>query len=285
MMNLLPSPWVDQFDALLAEARKSLVLCSPYIGREPCDRVAHRVRNDSSPGTFEVFVVTDLSRDNVVSGVTDADALATLVEAVPSATVRFLPSLHAKVYVADYAQAIVTSSNMTTAGLRRNFEYGVRCSELETVRRIRDDVLQYALLGSLVDNAQLKRIAEIATDLREIHVRAQRTVKRSLRLEFDRRLRLAEDEIIRVRSAGRTLHAIFADAIMHVLRQGPLRTADIHLAVRGIHPDLCDDAVDRVIDGRHFGKKWKHAVRTAQQHLKKEGRVRFEQGLWWYVQE
>jgi hypothetical protein len=43
---------------------------------------------------------------------------------------------------------------------------------------------------------------------------------------------------------------------------------------------LCDDEVDRVIDGRHFGKKWKHAVRTAQQHLRRKGLIALEGELW-----
>ena len=46
--------------------------------------------------------------------------------------------------------------------------------------------------------------------------------------------------------------------------------------VAAIHPDLCDDSVDRVINGIHFGKKWKHAVRTAQQSLKNKGTIVLE---------
>jgi hypothetical protein len=50
--------------------------------------------------------------------------------------------------------------------------------------------------------------------------------------------------------------------------------------VQALHPDLCDDLVDRVIDGQHFGKKWKHAVRTAQQHLKRQGQIELHEGRW-----
>jgi hypothetical protein len=56
-------------------------------------------------------------------------------------------------------------------------------------------------------------------------------------------------------------------------------TAELHPLIQRIHPDLCDDSVDRVIDGKHFGKKWKHAVRTAQQHLKKIGKVELRQNI------
>jgi len=50
--------------------------------------------------------------------------------------------------------------------------------------------------------------------------------------------------------------------------------------IEAIHPDLCDNSVDRVIDGKRFGKKWKHAVRTAQQQLKKQGLVRLANDRW-----
>lgn len=67
---------------------------------------------------------------------------------------------------------------------------------------------------------------------------------------------------------------------MHRLRAGPKTTEGIHEAVQAVHPDLCDDTVERVIDGKRFGKKWKHAVRTAQQHLKRRGLAEYKDGLW-----
>jgi len=71
-----------------------------------------------------------------------------LVQDFPATKVRFLPSLHAKVYIADDTEAVVTSANMTDSGLAHNFEYGVRFSEPSVVRQIRQDVEAYALLGS-----------------------------------------------------------------------------------------------------------------------------------------
>ncbi|MEK7270344.1 MAG: hypothetical protein AAB215_05290 [Planctomycetota bacterium] len=51
-------------------------------------------------------------------------------------------------------------------------------------------------------------------------------------------------------------------------------------SIQNIHPDICDDSIDRVIDGQHFGKKWKHFVRSAQQHLKQRGEIRLQNGRW-----
>jgi len=216
----------------------------------------------------------------MLSGATDVEAISGVVRAFPATEIRFLPSLHAKVYVADDAEAVVTSANMTDSGLGRNFEYGVRYRDPRVVRQIRQDVVEYAALGSPIERSQLEAFARITRELRDIRKTAERSVRNRLRREFDRKLREADEQIIRARAAGRAPHTIFAEAIRHILRSGPFSTQDLHRAVRQIHPDLCDDTVDRVIDGQHFGKKWKHAVRTAQQHLKKRGEIELAAGQW-----
>lgn len=194
--------------------------------------------------------------------------------------IRFLPSIHAKVYVADDRVAIVTSGNMTNNGLWQNFEYGVRVTDRNSVRRISLDITQYAALGTQVDQGKLRFLSQISSDLKLIGIQAEKSIKRRLRVEFEDRLRGFDDELIRTRAAGRAPHAIFADAILYLLRQRPMTTHELHPLIQRIHPDLCDDSVDRVIDGRHFGKKWKHAVRTAQQHLKRVGQIQFRNDLW-----
>ena len=114
-----------------------------------------------------------------------------------------------------------------------------------------------------------------------VRANAEKSIKSQLSAEFERQLRHFDDEIIRLRAAGRTPHAIFAEAILYFLAKHPMSTAELHPLIQKVHPDLCDNSVDRVIDGKHFGKKWKHAVRTAQQHLKKKGTIDFKDGKWW----
>ncbi len=279
MNQLLRSQWVAEFDAMLGCASTSLILCAPYVGRGPCDRVRRRLAalRDTE---FQMTLLTDLSRDNILSGATDVNAIADVVRDFPTATVRFLPSLHAKIYVADETYAIVTSANLTDSGLSRNFEYGMLFDDPQTVRAIKLDVLQYASLGSPVDMAQLDGFAAAVADLRVMREAAERSLRSRIRREFDRRLRQVEDALLRARAAGRTAHAIYADTILHLLRQGPMSTVEINRAIKRIHPDLCDDTIDRVIDGQHFGKKWKHAVRTAQAFLRRRGDIQREGGKW-----
>jgi hypothetical protein len=89
------------------------------------------------------------------------------------------------------------------------------------------------------------------------------------------------EELIRVRLQEGPIHTVFAKTILYILEHhGRLSTEELHPLIERIHPDLCDNTVDRVIDGKRFGKKWKHAVRTAQQDLKQKGRIELVGGKW-----
>ncbi|MFO7956845.1 MAG: phospholipase D-like domain-containing protein [Candidatus Brocadiia bacterium] len=281
MIEMLTSPWVDAFESLVRRAESSLTICSPYIAREPCKKLLDLLPGDDDDRRVSILVVTDLSRDAVLSGATDIRAVCDLSREHKPLRLSFLPSVHAKVYVADTRAAIVTSGNMTWGGLCRNFEYGIHVTEQSQVQRIRRDVKQYANLGSNIGHERLAFLAELARELGEIRREADNEARQRVRREYDRRFAKFETEVIRARAAGRTPHAIFADAIMYLLRRrGPMRTVELHPLIQAIHPDLCDDSVDRVIDGEHFGKKWKHAVRTAQQHLKRAGKIELVDGRW-----
>jgi hypothetical protein len=216
----------------------------------------------------------------MLRGSTDVAALLRLVTAWPDAIIRILPSLHAKVYIADSVLAIVTSANLTHSGLTKNLEYGVKLSNRSAVARIKQDILDYGSLGSPVSLSQLSTFARTVEDLKETASKAERSLSGALRRQFEERLASAELEVLKVRAAGRSPHAIFSDAVAYLLGRGPMTTEEIHSGIKQIHPDLCDDTVERIIDGKRFGKKWKHAVRTAQQHLKQQERVFLRDGKW-----
>jgi hypothetical protein len=268
VFKLLQSPWDEDFGDLIHTAHASLVMVSPYIGMEPCRRIVSEKSGEQLQENLSVLVVTDLSQDNLLSGSTDVGAIYHLTQGLPKTEIVFLPSIHAKVYIADLAMAIITSGNMTRSGLYRNYEYGIRLENKSVVGRIREDIMGYSALGSKID-------------VNKVRTRAEKGTKSRLHKEFEKRMQLFSDEIIRTRAAGRAMHAIFADAILYLLGRRPMSTQELHLLIQRIHPDLCDDNVDRVIDGKHFGKKWKHAVRTAQQHLKKEGVIELRDGIWY----
>lgn len=283
--KLLQSPWEEDFVSLVRAAKESFIISSPYIGREACQIVAAQGVAKQSAKKLKLTVLTDLSRRNLLSGSTDAGAIHELVSGFPSSEVLFLPSVHAKVYIADDHAAIITSGNMTAAGFSRNYEYGMRVDDHLLVREIRAHIEAYAALGTKIELSKLKLLSDISLDLQEMHREAEKTVNSRLRREFERRLLAFDDEVLRTRTAGRAPNAIFAEAILYNLKRSAMSTRELHQSIQRIHPDLCDDRVDRVIDGIHFGKKWKHAVRSAQQHLKEEGLIQLTDGAWHLSQE
>lgn len=284
MLRPIVSPWMDTFDGLIAEVSTSLLICSPFIGRGPCDRIASILRQRDGTN-IPILLLTELSRDNMLSGSTDVEALAKLCEVLPRTEIRFLPNLHAKVYIADEREAVVTSANLTDAGLRRNFEYGLHIRERDLVKEIAADVTQYASLGSPVGLSQLRQFESVITELRELRTQTEKQLRTKLRKEFDRKLRAADEEVLRVRAEGLSPHAAFADTVVYLLKLGPKDTKTLYSAVQSIHPDLCDDTVKLVIRGAAWSQvKWHHRVRHAQLFLRRQGRIRREGSKWYLVQ-
>jgi phosphatidylserine/phosphatidylglycerophosphate/cardiolipin synthase-like enzyme len=227
------------------------------------------------------MILTDLSPMSMCQGSTDPTALRTLTNKGYSLSIRHLPRLHAKVYIADERTAIITSGNFSVGGLVKNYEYGVRIEDTMIVHTINSDITSYAALGAPVSDLQLAKYCDIANEVRIAFQKSQRSIAQTVRRRFDIVVREAEDELVRLRLAGGAMHTVFAKTIMYLLRTyGPLTTIEIHARVESIHPDLCDNNVDRIIDGKHFGKKWKHAVRTAQQQLKKQGLIELLADRW-----
>lgn len=281
-MTTLPlgRSWKEYLAVLLSVAKSDVLISSPYVTRYGTEFVIKH----SSPSmrtNGSVTLLTDLSPLNVAQGATSPEAIQSLIEAFPQATVRHLPRLHAKVYVADFDRAIVTSGNLTAGGLDRNYEYGLILDQMLTVEAIRDDIAEYARLGAIIGPDRIATYRQVADQAQAAFRAQQETVSRSARKLFEEALKNADDELIKLRVAEGSIHTIFARTLLYILRrEGSLATEQLHPLVQEIHPDLCDDSVDRVINGVRFGRKWKHAVRTAQQQLKRKELVELQDGLW-----
>jgi hypothetical protein len=221
----------------------------------------------------------------MIQGSTSPRALVEFSATFPSTHVRHLPGLHAKVYVADKQTAVITSANLTRGGLRQNYEYGTKITDPILVHQIRDDLVGYGALGAEVSPLELAHLADITDDLQERMSRVMGSATIHLREEFQARATAAHESLLSLRAiSAESTNAIFSQTILYLLRRGPLATADeLHPLVQRIHPDLCDDSIDRVIQGVHFGKRWKHMVRNAQQALQRRGLIRYDGSRWHLV--
>ena len=282
-MQPVMSPWHKTFEEFARSIRQEAVIAAPFITEQPLRRLASLLCAGRRP---QISVLTNLSEDSLLQGSVDGGAIADFCRAVPTAAVRHLPGLHAKAYVADDHTAIVTSGNLTAGSMFHNYEYGIRITDPPLVRRIARDLREYGNLGTAVSIAELDNLAGIARSLRDKHSAALRSANTDMRREFEAQLATARETLRQLRARpGESANSIFARTILHILRNGPLATEAIHPLVQNIHPDLCDDGIDRVINGVHFGVRWKHLVRRAQQHLRDSGRIERIGGEWSLVKD
>ncbi|MGH7865610.1 MAG: hypothetical protein ACREQB_11500, partial [Candidatus Binataceae bacterium] len=175
------------------------------------------------------------------------------------------------------------SGNLTEPGLCGNVEYGVALGEEAIVKEVRSDFENYGSLGAKISIEDVAALSAEMEDLKALFQRTQRSVRNRARRAFEEKLGATRLRLLRHRAKGKTTHAIFSDTIRFLLAKGPLRTEELQPLVQLLHPDLCDNSIDRVIDGVHFGKRWKHYVRNAQQYLKRQGEIRFDGARWHLV--
>ena len=280
--RIVKGPWSDQLLELLSSANKNLLLACPFITRTTTQWISNHLASLGKGQDLQIMCITNIRPESVLAGSLELDGLADLGRRFGQFRLFHMPSLHAKVYVADQKCAIITSGNLTEGGLRGNCEYGVLLRDAVQVREIRDDFEGYSRLGALVSVDEAVTLANDLSRLRGLYQATERKVIKEAGGLFRKKLLEAQEKVLRFRARGTSTHAIFCDTIEYLLSRGPLRTTEMHPLIQRMHPDICDDHIDRVIDGVNFGKKWKHHVRTAQQALKRAHKIEFD-GQRWYL--
>ena len=162
-MQLIRSPWAETFADFGRAIRSEAIIAAPFIRAGPLENLSAMLNPDRPP---KIDLITNLDVDSLLRGTVDMEAISKFSKALPEVTVRHLPGLHAKTYIADESMAIITSGNMTRNSLYRNYEYGVQITEPEVVRQIADDIREYSYLGTQVSIAELDELTEIARPLR-----------------------------------------------------------------------------------------------------------------------
>ncbi len=145
---------------------------------------------------------------------------------------------------------------------------------------IRRDFENYSLLGARISFGDVEALLGEITELKQLFKKAEQSIRTQARRAFKEKLEATNLRVLGQRAKGKTTHAILSDTILFLLSKGPLATTDLHPLIQALHPDICDDSVDRVIGGVHFGKRWNHYVRNAQQFLKRQGQIGYAAGLW-----
>jgi phosphatidylserine/phosphatidylglycerophosphate/cardiolipin synthase-like enzyme len=173
--------WDKKLNGLFQNVGNELVVSNPYISDIGAKFIIDNV-SDSFKSNGVMKFITDLSPKNIYQGSTDPTSFRQLFKAIRSVAVFHLPRLHAKVYISDTVQAIITSANLTAGGIYNNFEYGIFVGEQKTVSDIKRDLLGYANLGASINAEVIDTYCDVSEELKEQYKRE--LFKRSSRINF-----------------------------------------------------------------------------------------------------
>lgn len=280
MIGQLHKKWHYNLGSLISESKEEIFISSPYVTQTGVDFVLKHISKDFKVNGKLTFL-TNLSPSNIIQGSNSPSIFKSFSNEINNLNLWHLPKLHAKVYIADNIKSIVTSGNLTNGGLFSNFEYGIQINNAQETEVIYQDINQYCQLGSLIDYQTLNSLIDVSNKI--VKTVGQKDI--AISNEINSLLESVQNELTKDRLNVGAIHNVFSKTLLYVLKRTPngLKTEEIHNEIQEIHPDLCDNKIDRIIDGKSFGKKWKHAVRTSQQHLKKNGQIVLENDKWRFV--
>ena len=116
-------------------------------------------------------------------------------------------------------------------------------------------MLNYASLGAEINFEELNSYCKASEEIKKLYKQREKSTKKEFERNFQKAIVNTNDELLKARLLGGALHPIFEKTIIYLLqRNGALSTIKIHKLIKEIHPDLCEDSVDRIINGVRFGK-------------------------------
>lgn len=122
------------------------------------------------PKNVKLDIFTSSIIGNYINGASDISALKLLCES--RAKIYNYQSLHAKVYMFDNKEAIITSGNLTYSGLNKNFEYGINTDEEVVINSIITDYneLKNSDSCSLLSNSQINSIIKLIEEYKKYKI-------------------------------------------------------------------------------------------------------------------
>lgn len=131
-MQLIKNPSDELFMNLISKSNEEILLCAPYVKKEIVKRILEYKKENT-----KLSLITVCYAGNFQSGASDVDAIKLLLE--NNVKIYNYQQLHAKIYIFDNEQAIITSSNLTYSGFVKNYEYGCLVNKDNIVSDIIND--------------------------------------------------------------------------------------------------------------------------------------------------
>jgi len=131
-MEIIKTPWKNKLLELISNSKKSIKILSPFVKENVCNDILS-VKQENSI----IELITSFKLMSIYSGSVDVNGLEKIIK--DKGTVKNFPQLHAKLYLFDDKEVIITSANLTNGGLLNNYEYGVYLKDIKLVSKVVSD--------------------------------------------------------------------------------------------------------------------------------------------------
>jgi len=131
MFQIIKSPWENLFFDLIKNSKNSIYLASPFIKYN----TASKIVENCGAKNIDIRFINSFKLSNFYNGASDLEALRILDSC--NIKQKSVHKLHAKVFIFDN-KAIITSGNLTSGGLKNNYEYGILIKD-DLVDNIKQD--------------------------------------------------------------------------------------------------------------------------------------------------
>ena len=160
MTEIIMNPFHTEFMRLCEKADTSIKLCAPYVKYAIIDEIANKKQR-----TSKLSLITKMDLQNFHKHASDITAVKKTITI--GGSVFNCSTLHAKFYIFDDMQCVITSANLTTSGFLRNVECGIYTDDRNLVN---DAVKKYEQLAlhedvGKVSEQHITDIEGILTDL------------------------------------------------------------------------------------------------------------------------
>ncbi|MDR1793246.1 MAG: phospholipase D-like domain-containing protein [Bacteroidales bacterium] len=272
-METLQKNWSSVLGNLFISAKSELTISTPFLSDDGVEFLAKSISKDFKDKGF-LRIITNLSPRNIQQRATNPFSFGRIYDTVNLVQLFHLPNLHAKVYIRDNKEAIITSGNLTAGGLYKNYEYGISVDDNEIVKNIKNDLTDYGNLGTLLDKSAIQLLCDKFSNI----YNKNEFIKDSDVIDIEKDLLDIKLRNTKEKSVDKSINYILSKTIEYLLNKfGPLKVTEMHSYIQSIHPDLCGTE-HRICNGRDYGLLWQHQVRTALVSLNRQNKIYHQDG-------
>lgn len=132
MVRILNDAIYDEFMQLVENSNEEIKLCVPFIKENIVDDIFTYKKPD-----VRIRMITNVKLMSFYKKVLDINGLLKIISS--NGILYNYPILHAKMYIFDDNKLIISSANLTEAGLKKNKEYGIITDERDLIKIANDD--------------------------------------------------------------------------------------------------------------------------------------------------